>query len=255
MTDYLKCLYLGDAGSGKTTALMGALNYTPHVTAWDLEHGIKTRPLTRAGVNIPAGWTPTTIRDTKTLDKAVVAAMNEADRGEGSAVYLFDTASEYQSLVIMELGVNRVKTGQGGSAFKTELKEWGEWTGRARYLWRQLRDLQAHVAISAQEIKDTDEDGSVAFISDLTPKAAVALRAMPDVVVHMRTDTVGDTDYVYGYAKTNKLFRGKDRVNVFPRHGLLVNPSMDKLLRHFNDEADPELDAETAAYIKAKKAA
>lgn len=252
MSDLLKVLYLGAPGSGKTTQGLLAMRAGKTVEMLSTDRAVERRPLRRLGLTLPDDWSEHRFKASSPLAKHVVNLYDRVEMGTGPDVAMLDTFSELNGLFLLEEGMASAKAGNN-KPWQNEIQHFGAWVGYAKYLIRQLRDMPCHTVITAQEVRDTDDEGKLAYMTDLTPKADLALRAAPNTVVHMRHDTIGDRKFVYGIARTVSMYRGKDDLCIFPDDGLLVNPGVDKLLAILEGDLDPNGDAETLEYKALKK--
>jgi hypothetical protein len=262
--EWVRALYYGPYGSGKTTdlAFMAKLGDVIYVRP---DRGIKARRLRELGV-------PTDrISPIDTLDPEVLLKMTwewgealEEQPGSIAGV-CFDTMTEYVKRRIevqVDLGWGRV---QKDAAKRHEdpddsLRYWSDReyynvvSQEVRRLVRRINDLPCHVALACQTRRDIDEDDmSVKYGPDVNPALQGDLMGYSDLVV--RTEAVDGRDDLYlGHPRPSGKYLGKDRFMALPR--ILVNPTFDRVVAYVRGELESRTDPVQELYrehLRARK--
>ena len=238
-TDYLKMLYQGEPGSGKTTAAahMAKLGKVVWVLA---ESGLKDGPIRRLGV--PTGNIE--IHPTisyKALDELYgdLRGTLHADPDAYTGV-VFDSLTELQGK-LLESRINEPRA--------YTQPEYNVNTQELTMLLRHFCDLTCHVVFTAHLKREQDSDGEVNYRPATTPGVANRLLGYVDMtcvtLAEMRPGS-DEPDYT-GLFRPNGKLRGKDRFNVTPPK--LYNPTFDRIAAYvdgtYRREAQREADAGT----------
>jgi adenylate kinase family enzyme len=233
--DYLKMLYQGEPGSGKTTAAahMAKLGRVVWVSA---EPGIKAGPLRKLGVPLEN----IELHREITYDalNTLCAELRETLDADPDAYVgvVFDTFSELQGK-LLEAKAKGLLISQ---------QEYGVNTQEMTLLLRHFTDLPCHVVYTAHTKRDEDDDKAVVYRPSVTPKVSGTLMGYVDVACYtLEVAQAGgeDSDYL-GLFRSAGKYRAKDRFGVLPPR--LINPTFDRIAAYvdggFRREAQKEAD-------------
>jgi len=262
---YIDMVYLGEPGSGKTTAAahMALLGKVVWVCG---EMGLEPERLAALGIPIENIELHTAI-DYDSLNELAVElrATMRAKPGEYAGV-VFDTFSEIQGR-LLEAKAKTLLISQN---------EYGVNTSELTRLLRKFTDLPCHVAYVTHTKREEDKhkDGSVtvSYKSMMTPKVGSTLDGYVRISCHMVAEARAgsdEADYV-GFLRPHFARRGKDRTGTLPAK--LISPTFDRIeayvsgrfmraaLEHVDEsgEVPDGLDPEQFSYrerIRAQKAA
>jgi len=241
--DFLKILYHGEPGSGKTTAAahMAKLGRVVWVLG---EAGLKRGPIERLGVpaeNIEL-HREITYAALEELCAEVRAALH---RDPGAYVgVVFDSLTEVQGK-LLEAKARGLTYSQA---------EYGVNTNELTLLLRHFCDLPCHVAFITHPKRDEDSDGEVVYRPAMTPKVSGILLGQVDVTcVCLALARAGEEEPDYlGLFRPAGKYRGKDRLGVLPPR--LINPTFDRVLAYvdgtFRREALREADGSDGARVE-----
>lgn len=252
--DYVKVLYYGEQGTGKTLDL-ATLGRRGPVIFVNAEGGLKRRPLRIFDVPAENLWLEPA-RGYEQLE-AVYWRLRRQIEAEDPARPIgicFDSMSEITKIFTEnQIGGRIVRAREKADAlgvmpkdtdvnpFKTHLDDYGVMTEQLRHLCRRFRDLPIHVGFTALSRRDVDASGgdqtgdAVTYRPALTPAFGNDLRGYVDIV--MATKISSDGQYV-GICKPRFQLVGKDRFGMLPT--TMVNPTMDRIVAVLNEEMDPE---------------
>lgn len=216
--DFINMLYLGDPGSGKTTAAahMAHLGKVIWVCG---ENGLIKRRLQELGVpveNIEL-YTDISYKALEDLHMEVLSALTQDPRAYAGVV--FDTFSEVQGRLI-EAKAKSLLVSQN---------EYGVNTSEMTRLLRKYTDLKCHIVWVTHAKREKDPDGQLSYRSDMTPKVSATLEGLTKIACHVearpRTDSE-EADYI-GYTRPHFKRAGKDRFGCLPP--MLFNPTFDRI--------------------------
>lgn len=255
--EYVKALYWGPYGSGKTTDA-AFLAHSGTVKWIRADKGLKARPLRAMGIPVDQ-IEPIDELNPDRLEKGV-----EKWRG-----LLHDTPGCIAGVVIdtaTELIARRVEhyTDQA----------WGEYVAKSRRqhtevdtalrysvadtrdiyqpvtqeigrLVRHIVDLPCHAAFLAQTRRDVDQgSGHVQYGPAANPAVQGALIGYCDIVIETELDgqfADGDNEDAFiGHPRPRFGREGKDRFHALPR--ILVTPTMDRVIAYVRGELDFKTD-------------
>lgn len=265
--EHLNVLYWGREGSGKTIDLATATTLG-RVLFINAEAGLKKRALLANGVNtenlvvFPRPGQPLTYR---TLEQALYRVKSDLmDDPKSWFLVAVDSITELAQAFTDEASGDRFdKAKRNNSKWEptisdemfTDLSDYGTSTKMVRKAVRLMRDLPVHVAITALERRDVDEDTSkVAYGPAVGPALQTSLLGYVDVVLYTKAP---DEQRDYFRAQTKKVgaARAKDRIGVIPK--VLVNPTFPRLLAYnegtLSEDTDPVQEALTQDYSEPKK--
>uniref|UniRef100_A0AAU6R645 RecA-like DNA recombinase n=1 Tax=Micrococcus phage Olihed TaxID=3092209 RepID=A0AAU6R645_9CAUD len=240
--EHLNVLYWGREGSGKTIDLASATQLG-RVLFINAEGGLKKRALLANGVKtenlvvFPRPGQPLTY---DTLEQALYRVKSDLmDDPKAWFLVAVDSITELAQAFTDEASDDRFEKGKRknptwnptiGDQFFTDLSDYGTSTKMVRKVVRLMRDLPVHVAITALERRDVDEDTSkVAYGPAVGPALQTSLLGYVDVVLYCKAP---DESRDYFRAQTKKVgaARAKDRIGVIPK--VLVNPTFPRLLAY-----------------------
>jgi hypothetical protein len=251
--EWVRALYYGPFGSGKTTDLahMAKLGETLYLRP---DRGLKARPLKALGV-------PTDrIQPIDTLDPEVLQKMAwewaevlQEQPGAFAGICL-DTATEFVKRRI-EVQVDRGwdkyqrtmakrhEEADEGLRYATDRDYYNTVSQEVRRLVRKWVDLPCHLAIACQTRRDVDEnDGEVQYGPDVNPALQGDLMGYSDLVI--RTEEAGD--FHLGHPRKAGKWAGKDRLNALPK--ILVTPTFDRVVGYVRGELDTTTDPIQESY-------
>jgi len=221
--DFVKVLYQGEPGSGKTTAAahLAKLGKVIWIAA---EAGLKRRPMVDLGIPVDRieihrditfeglEGLFTEMRDTLMANPTAYAGV------------VWDSFSEAQNILLEE----KAKT------LLISQQEYGINTQQMTLLLRHFTDLPCHVVYITHTKRDEDEDGQTIYRPAVTPKVGGTLLGYVDVTCYTmavpRTDSE-EPDYI-GLFRAHGKYRAKDRFGCLPPR--LVSPTMDRVVAYVN---------------------
>lgn len=287
--EFIKALYVGMEGTGKTTAtaFMANLPGEGDVIVINAEAGFKKRPLARLGVNVarlkiwrPDGNGVITYEKLERLYFRTAARLRDDPKSVtgvimDSGTEITNKILEAASWTMYEREQRNQKKADEDKRFSPEvvqIEDYGLMTNQMRKLIRKFRDLPCHFAMTALE---TEAQGEGEFkhakkqaSPDFTPKLRTSILGYVDVALRLTAETlpIGEFEQetlVTARTKPSALVRAKDRDGILPRD--FVEPRFDRIVEFFTGETvaadDPvyRLYAETrvkaAEYAEKKKAA
>jgi hypothetical protein len=258
--ELVKVCYVGFGGSGKTTDA-ASLARLGNVVAVDAEGGIKRRPLIERGIPVANIELHSEITY-DALDALFWELKARLHDEPGSIVGVtWDSTSEtHKKLLEQEVELQYEKQVAKGNPkdrarFDTWVDDYGTNTGQMRYLLRRFMDLPVHVAFVTLPRRDQDEeDATVKYGPDLTPKLQQDLIGFVDIVCHtfVVENKDGEDEFWGDFSPSGKWF-AKDRFGALPKH--LINPTMDRIIAYVNDEIDVESDPDMQAARERRQAA
>lgn len=240
--DFVKILYHGEPGTGKTTALAGLarLGKVYYVNA---EAGLKAKPLRRMGIPIenievyPKKGESITFEGMENLFWSLKAMLE--DDPTSLAGVLLDSLTEIQKKFLDNIVQKAVDKADGlgmeRNRFQVERNEWGVNTEQMRLLIRQFRDLPCHVGMATQSRRDQDDDGEVSYGPALTPALQGDVVGYCDIVIATQVEArEGGKDLFFGQTRRVGKYTAKDRYGLLPRK--LVTPSFDRVISYVAEE-------------------
>lgn len=250
--EFLRLLYWGREGSGKTTDALTLANIGKVVVV-NAEGGLKKNTLAKRGVNVenvvvyPHPGQPITHHGLDEVYRQIKADL-EQDPNSWAGV-IFDSATDIVQALVDSVANDRIaKAKQRGASidsfdsFFTDRNDYGTMSKMFRDLLRKFRDLQAHFIVTALERRDVDEDTSkVAYGPAVTPGIQNDLLGYVDIVLHTK-EPDDDTPAYRALTKKAGKFRTKDRLGVLPR--VLANPTAERVIAYVNEELTETTDPE-----------
>lgn len=255
--DKVNLLYYGKEGSGKTTDAVAMANLGP-VLVINAEGGLKRRPLQQQGVNVSNIRVFPPPGERLTFDKLREAYLQldrdlQEDPNSWAGVVL-DSITEIHITVLEETSAARIQAlrdqGRSPDEWFTDLADYGGMGKRLRHLLRRMRDLPCHLAITALERRDVDEDtGQVTYGPAVTPAVATDLLGYVDIAIYAKQ---ADEDGPFrGLARNHGRIRAKDRFGVLPT--VVPVPSFDRILSYVDGAITPETDPLGQLRVKSGK--
>lgn len=258
---YVKCLYYGYWGTGKTTDLAHMAKLGP-VEFVRPDRGLHAAPLREMGVPVEQ------INVVKELRPAVLEATSrewaealEANPGSIAGICL-DTATELVARRI-EHEVDKAweRTKNSARRNRTEPDEAMRYfvdrdyyqpvTQEVTRLVRHWVDLPCHVGIACQIRRDEDKQTGLAKYSpNVNPAVQGNLIGYMNVVIRTEADGQyedGDKEDVFvGHPRASTTYVGKDQFNALPR--ILVSPTFDRVVAYVGGELNFRTDPVQARY-------
>jgi hypothetical protein len=258
--EFLRILYWGREGSGKTTDALTLANIGKIVVV-NAEGGLKKNTLAKRGVNVdnvvvyPLPGQPITHEGLDEVYRTIKADL-EQDPDSWAGV-IFDSATDVVQALVDSVSNDRIAKARNRGAnidqfdtFFTDRGDYGTMSKMFRDLLRKFRDLQAHFIVTALERRDVDEDTSkVTYGPAVTPGIQNDLLGYVDIVLHTKE---ADDDNPFYRALTKKAgkFRTKDRLDALPR--ILVNPTAERVIAYVNEEITENTDPVQAVLSEEK---
>jgi hypothetical protein len=216
---FIDMVYLGEPGSGKTTAAahMALLGKVVWVCG---EMGLEPERLKELGIPVENIELHTAIdydslQDLATELRTMLRATPNAYTG-----VVFDTFSEIQGR-LLEAKAKTLLISQN---------EYGVNTSELTRLLRKFTDLPCHTAYVTHTKREEDKDsGTVTYKSMMTPKVGSTLDGYVRISCHMvaqSRDDSDEADYV-GFLRPHFARRGKDRTGTLPPK--LISPTFDRI--------------------------
>ena len=265
-TDYVKALYYGDPGSGKTTAMASLAKLGP-IAAIDFEgSGWLASSLRKRGIpveNIKL-FRPSSYDELEEVYWDIMGMINEDFPLMGVCL---DHMTELEAILVRDAAYERIERSERkigdpsiGTAkeqdakskaianldpFLTDIADYGKWTHQARKLVRMYRDLPCHVAFGAHVRTDMGK-----LVPSLTEKARNDLAGSMNMVIATVQEDIGDNVAYIGYLRSIKRYVGKDRFDV--TRPIMAEPTMDRLVKLTTGELDAATDPVQAAFKQLK---
>lgn len=245
--DKVKILYVGDAGSGKTTNLAMMANVGPVIYV-NAEGGLKAKPLKRLGVkieNIQVHPVPGQVLTYDYLEGLFwdLKAKLEADPGCIAGV-VWDSANDITKTLLDNVVAGAVVKAESKSKdrdpFFVALEDYGMMSEQVVRLMRRFRDLPCHFGVSSLPRRDVDDDGKVVYRPGVIPSLRTVLMGYPDIVCYTSVEEIGGEDVYVGLFRPAGKYRGKDRFGVMPKR--LPSPTFDRILGYVDGVLDAESD-------------
>lgn len=244
-TRYLKTLYYGRQGTGKTTAAALATVDAPgKVLVIDAEGGLDIGALDSRGVKTEnvVVWPPTGVRVTneglQELHEALASEL-ESDPDAYSTV-VFDSMTEIHQL--LRENATDARIAKSRVVIDPDNVDWDDYnkmTSQLRKLIRRFRDLPCNIVFTCLEKVGDDE-----IRPAITPALGTDLMGYVDLVIR----TVMVQDQPVGRFHPTEHLNAKDRTNKFP--ALMVNPSFDRVMAVADGKLDLTQDAAQQAFIE-----
>ena len=256
--EYVKCLYWGDFGTGKTTD-MAFMAHLGRVKWLRVDKGLKARPLRDLGVPVK------NIEPVDELRPELLENYLEDWRGALTdepgcmAGVVLDTATELVARRIeiqadhswqLYLARCRKQHTEPDPLLRynaaDDTRDWYQSvTQEMSRLIRHMTDLPWHVAIAAQTRRDVDKNsGLVTYGPAANPAVVAPLIGYCDLVIETANegswhDESGEDCFV-GHPRPRDGRQGKDRFHALPR--ILVMPTFDRVLGYVRGELDFKTD-------------
>ena len=226
-TPYLKCLFYGMPGVGKTKLSASA----PGALVVDAEHG------TRTLMNHPELGN-VKVLSVKSFDD-VMALFWELQEGklEDVQTVVIDSISELQKRQMDDLLRENAVKDKNRSPYLPFMQDYKLNTEVLRRLIVSFRDLERNLIVTAHAVEDKDEsDGRVFWRPAVTPKFAETLLGIMDVVGFMSLDVdrEGKQTRTLQIMPSRRVV-AKTRIGGLPP--VLTNPTFDDLLAAANNTA------------------
>lgn len=266
---FVKVLYWGAYGSGKTTSMAYLANLGP--VKWvRADKGLKAGPLRKLGIDVANIDLVDELRPAH-LERQVEEWLGLLHDTPGSlAGVAVDTVTEFIARRV------EVYTDQAWETYKGVMRKthqeidptkrftaadtrdiYQPVTQEVSRLVRHIVDLPCHVAFAAQTRRDVDENsGHVQYGPAANPAVQGNLIGYCDLVIETKeagSYSDGDEEtIILGYPRPREGREGKDRYGVMPR--ILVTPTMDRVIGYVRGDLDFKTDPVQARYRELDKA-
>lgn len=256
--EYLRLVYWGPEGSGKTTAALASTSLG-RVLVINAEGGLKIKALRRQGIDTsqvmiwpdPKSKTTVNFKSMDTLFRRLKAEF--AEDPNAFVAIVIDSGTELNVALTNSVSDDRVKKDMVTDVFDrffTDRSDYGTSGKMFRDLLRKYRSLPCHLIITALERRDEDQDsGKVTYGPAVSPAVQQDIAGQMDVIVYTRA-AQGTTPYralVRGVAR----YRTKDRFGSLP--DVLAEPSFTRVLGYVEEEIDEANDDLQQALAPKKK--
>jgi hypothetical protein len=276
--EFLKVLYFGTEGTGKTTAaaFMANLPGDGDVIVINAEAGFKKGPLKRLGVrtDLLKIWNPPGgIMTYESLERLYfrTAARLREDPASVKGV-IMDSGTEIANKILEQASwtmyereqrnTRKAEEDKRYSPEVTELQDYGLLTSQMRKLIRKFRDLPTNFAMTALE---TEAQGEGEFSHskkqagpEFTPKLRTSILGYMDMALRLTSETLPVGEYesetlISARTKPSALVRAKDRDGILPRD--LPEPRFDRLHEYLTGETVAADDEVFKLYAQAREKA
>ncbi len=239
----VQVLYYGDPGMTKTTCAL-AMARLGRVIAIDAENGMKPAALRRQGIPIENIEPYRDISHAALLD-LLWSVRGRVNDGEPIAGVVWDsmtaTLPAFIDTLVKAAVAKAERRGEVRETWKTYQDDYGDMTNQVRELYRLVRDLPCHLAITAHVRKGKNEEGLVEVGPNVTPALQADLFAFSDIVMHMRSTPVGTDGLLYtGVTTPTGRFKAKDRYSALPPN--LATPTFDRIVSYVEGRIDLDSD-------------
>lgn len=241
---YLKVLYYGRQGTGKTTAAALATKAgKSKVLVIDAEGGLDVRALANRGVDTSnvVVWPPTGVRITSEgLNELHQALADELEEDENTwSAVVFDSMTEIHQL--LRENATQARVDKSRVVIDPDIVDWDDYnkmTSQLRKLIRRFRDLPCDIIFTALEKVGDDE-----IRPAITPALGTDLMGYVDLVI--RTAMVQGQQV--GRFQPTEHINAKDRTSLFP--ALMADPSFDRIAEVCNDTLNLDEDEAQAQLV------
>lgn len=249
--EYLRVLYWGKEGSGKTAAALSAANLG-RVLLVNAEGGVKRRALNKLGIDLsqvqvwPQPGQPVTYEGLLSVYHELKADLD--DNPKAWTAVVFDSWTEITQAFLEQVANARnlqVEARKGTTlssidkAF-TDRNDYSIVSKWNRDLLRKFRDLQCHTIWTALERRDVDDDtGRTTYGPAVPPAVQTDLLGYVDIVLNTRAED-DEVPYFRAASKRSGKARAKDRNGALP--SVLVNPSFERVLAYTEETLSADSD-------------
>lgn len=263
-TEFVKALWYGDWGKGKTTAL-ASLAHLGHMVHIDAESGLKKRPLSNLGVPLDniepfrlstePGAAAERFENLNQLFWELKDELEDPDAADPVIGIMWDSVTETQKLLLEDIvgkGVAKAeRSGQDRDEFQIYREDWGVNTEQMRRLIRRFRDLPCHVGFSALPRRDVDDDGVVVYGPAVSPALQTDLLGYVDIVIHVDVVEYDGQVFYVGDTSPAGKYIAKDRFGVLPRK--MVDPTFPRIIDYVNGVIEAENDPLQQEFLDARR--
>jgi AAA domain len=275
--EFLKALFFGTEGTGKTTAaaFMANLPGDGDVIVINAEAGFKKGALRALGVNTSRlkTWNPPGdgIMTYDKLERLYYRTSARLRENPGCVTgVIMDSGTEISNKLLEQAAMYWYTRDQNNykkfdddkrdSPEINEIQDYGMMTNQVRKLLRKFRDLPCHFVMTALETEGKTEGDFAAkhAAPEFSPKLRTSVLGYVDIALRFRSETVAlsaddDATLVTATTKPGRLVRAKDRLGILPRN--LCNPRFDRLMDFVSGEITIMDDPERTAYAKHREQA
>jgi hypothetical protein len=249
--DYLKVLWYGVEGSGKTTAAAMAANQG-RILVINAESGVKFNALRQQGIKVenirvwpnPDNPQPITSATLEALHLRLLQDLRQ-DPGAWYAV-VFDSLTEIHQALREQATERRVSKVQGVDPDWVDRDDYGVMTAQMRKTLRRFRDLPCHVLFTALETIDDKKDE---IRPAITPALCNDVMGYVDIVMRMGSPT---DDFRARCTKSGRI-RAKDRFGLLPPR--LMEPNFIRVKDYVINSVYADQDDEVQEPLRAEERA
>lgn len=264
---YVSVLYWGREGCGKTTAALRMVNLIKNkkkgrVVLINAEAGAKKKALQQHGIDpsLVEIW-PTDEQGpghitAETLELEVVGPMREALAADPDsyAGVVWDSATEIARRLLEDVqkeGLAKAqRLGKNRGRWDIELQDHGIAASQVRSLLRQFRDMPIHLAITALERRDVDQNtGTVSYGPAMGPAVATDMMGLVDLVAWCQVEEIADEEWRTATFTPTTTRRAKDRYGVLPP--ALLDPFFDRVVAYVEGDMTRDNDPVRARMMEA----
>lgn len=276
--EFLRALYFGMEGTGKTTAaaFMANLPGEGDVIVINAEAGFKKGPLKRLGVkteylkiwNPPGGFI--TYENLERLYFRTAARLRADPKSVkgviiDSGTEIANKILERASWIMYEREQRNTKKADEDKRYSpevTEIQDYGLLTTQMRKLIRKFRDLPCNFAMTALE-GEAQGEGEFSHSKkqagpEFTPKLRTSILGYVDVALRLTSETLAVSEIehetlIMARTKPSALIRAKDRDGILPRD--VPEPRFDRLHEYLTGETVAAEDEVFKLYAQARERA
>lgn len=245
---YIKTMFFGDPGAGKTSA-GASMAHSGKILIVDLESGVRARPLVNLGIPVD-NIVVVRLKTYEEMNKMCteVAARLAKEPGYYAGIVV-DSVTEMQDKFTENLTrarhVKRTSSGMKDDEFEIDGDTRIRVSGQVLRICRLLRDMPCHVAFIALQKEDKETDGTIYYRPALGPKTATAVASYVNIVTHLSLEPGDNGAIRIGRSSPVGKFRGKDNIGCLPER--MLNPTFDRILKVVRNElTTDEVDADQA---------
>lgn len=242
-----RCLYYGDPGGGKTTAIAMAAKLGK-VIYIDADGGLKAKALRRHGIPVE-NIEPYTDISYRGLEKLHQETHTRLRDGEDIYAIAWDTTSKTQDAFLDEIMPESLKKseriGKDRGEFEIYLEDRGVVVEMMKKLLRRFHGLDCNLLLGAHERRDVNqEDGSVRVGPALSPSVAASFGGWMDCIIRCSTETFENDPTLaewdgmefVGLTRPDGRFVAKDRFGLLPKR--MVNPGFDRVIAYLDGDLE-----------------
>jgi len=246
---FLRTLWYGEPGTGKTTAAAHAAKHGRTVII-DAEGGVMAQALEQFDI------------DHDNIERYVWCGTDDLTDlshdlfADPPFAVVVDSASELHDLILAQAQKDRLAGGGRDRHPGISIGDHGVATAWHKAFLRDIRLIDSHVLWTAQEDSTQDEDTGIKSIGPRLPnKMRIALTGCVDQIIRTETRVIDEDEpeWYVGTAVRRGIAAGKDRTSTLPIG--IVDPTFDRIWDYFTGTITEDTDTITADYVAAKRKA